>query len=748
MALFTTTAYPLTSLIEDIGHGKIGLPEIQRQFVWPNVNVRNLFDSLYRGYPAGYLLFWETGADPGMRTIGSGDVHKAPSLAIVDGQQRLTSLYAVTKAKDVIRANFKRERIRIAFNPLEERFDVTDASIVKDKAYIADISDLWKPGTNVIEFANQFVSGLRKVRELSADEISKIQLAIGKLHSLPQYSFTALTLNAGVGPETVAEVFVRINGQGKKLNQADFIMTLMSVFWDEGRADLERFARESTVQSQSGAPSPYNHFIKPSPDQMLRVGVGLGLKRARLENVYSVLRGRDADTGQVDPKKRDAQFEILRTAQAHALNNANWHHFLGALTLAGYRHEGMITSETAIIYAYVLYLIGIIDHDIDKQKMRQAIAEFFFMASLTGRYTNSPETAFEFDLAQLRVVRDGDVYLEKLRQICATTLTNDYWEITLPNSLATSASRSPSRFAYQASLVLMGARALYSPLKIADTINPAIKGSKAALEQHHLFPRAYLGKIGITELRDINQIANFAVVEWPDNLKISDQPPKEYAPALDAKLSSNEREDMQKWHALPPMWWDLPYEEFLKERRVRMGRMVRDGYQMLCGDGPSAKPTVITVAELLAAGESGGVEFKSTLRTNLHTGQPDEKIHLSALKTIVGFLNAHGGMLVIGVDDEGKVLGLAADGFPSEDKMGLHLVNLIRDRIGEIFLPYVHPHFEDQDGQRVLVVRCEKGPKPAFLKDGSVQRFYVRGANATAELSGSSVTDYVKAHFK
>jgi predicted HTH transcriptional regulator len=118
------------------------------------------------------------------------------------------------------------------------------------------------------------------------------------------------------------------------------------------------------------------------------------------------------------------------------------------------------------------------------------------------------------------------------------------------------------------------------------------------------------------------------------------------------------------------------------------------------------------------------------------------------LKTIAGFLNAHGGTLMIGVDDDGKVLGLAADGFPKEDQMGLHLVNLIRDRIGDIFLPYVHPHFEDEDDERVLVIRCEKGPKSAFVKDGSVQRFYVRGANATVELSGSSLMDYVKAHFK
>lgn len=746
MALFTTTAYPLVALVEDISLGKIGLPDIQRPFVWPNVNVRNLFDSLYRGYPAGYLLFWETGVDATMRTIGAGDTQKPPSLAIVDGQQRLTSLYAVIKAREIVRSNFKKERIRIAFNPLLERFDVTDASIVKDKAYIPDISEIWKPATNVFDFAGRFIEELKKVRALSPEEISKAQSAIGRLHALPQYTFTALTLSSSVDSETVAEVFVRINGQGKKLNQSDFIMTLMSVFWDEGRADLERFAREATAPNASGA-SPFNHFIKPSPDQLLRVSVGLGLKRARLENVYNVLQGRDAATGQVDPQKRDAQFALLRKAQERVLNLANWHHFLSALTLAGHRDEGMITSETAIIYAYVLYLVGVIDHAIDKQTMRQAIAEFFFMASLTGRYTNSPETAFEFDLAQLRGMTSGSAYINKLREICATTLTNDYWDITLPNNLATSASRSPSRFAYLASLILLGARALYSPMKIADMIDPAVKGSKAAVEQHHLYPRGYLTKIGFKEVRDINQIANFAVVEWPDNAKISDQAPQDYAPALDEKMSSSEREDMQRWHALPPVWWELPYEEFLKKRRTLMGQLVRQGYQKLCGDTPPPKPTAISIADLVAAGESDSVEFKSTLRTNLHTGQPDDKIQLAALKTIAGFLNARGGRLVIGVDDDGKVLGLTADGFPNEDKMGLHLVNLIKDRIGDIFLPYVHPHFEEEGDQRVLIIRSEKGPKPAFVKDGAIQRFYVRGANATAELSGNSVTDYVKARF-
>ena len=134
-----------------------------------------------------------------------------------------------------------------------------------------------------------------------------------------------------------------------------------------------------------------------------------------------------------------------------------------------------------------------------------------------------------------------------------------------------------------------------------------------------------------------------------------------------------------------------------------------------------------TTAELITGGETEGVEFKSTLRMNLHTGQPDEKMQMAALKTIAAFLNAGGGTLLIGVADDGSVTGLAADGFPNEDKMSLHLVNLICDRIGELFLPYGHPEFVEHDGGRVLSVRCECGPKPAFVKDGAAQRFFVRG---------------------
>src|SRR5690348_14491770 len=126
--VFTKVDYSLSSLMDAIEHGTVSLPDIQRPFVWTNAKVRNLFDSMYQGFPVGYLLFWENANVEDARVIGTDKKQKIPSLLIVDGQQRLTSLYAVTKGVPVIRENYEAERIEIAFDPIIEKFAVGDAA--------------------------------------------------------------------------------------------------------------------------------------------------------------------------------------------------------------------------------------------------------------------------------------------------------------------------------------------------------------------------------------------------------------------------------------------------------------------------------------------------------------------------------------------------------------------------------------------------------------------------------------------
>ena len=580
--LFKEVGYSLSLLIENIEMGEIGLPEIQRPFVWPNSKVRDLFDSMYRGFPVGYLLFWVNGFSEVHRQIGTNVKQKVPRLLIVDGQQRLTSLYAVMKGIPVLRKDYSQERIHIAFRPRDQRFEVTDAAIRRDPEFISDISQLWSGPLLRHQFVQSFLRRLgdHRPRPLDEDEKGELYENIDRLYDLKDYPFRALELSSTVDEENVAEVFVRINSKGTTLNQADFILTLMSVFWDDGRTELEQFCRDARQPSIS-ASSPYNYFIQPDPDQLLRVNICLGFRRARLRHVYSILRGKDLETEEFSDERREQQFAILEDAQGYALNLQNWHEFLKVLMRAGFRSGKMISSQNALLYTYALFSIGKRDYDIDGYMLRNTMARWFFMASLTGRYTGSPETKMEQDLALLRVIESGQEFARLVERIIADTFTEDYWNINLPNALATSSARSPSLFAYYAALNLLRARVLFSKMTVSELLDPALRGPKAAIERHHLFPRGYLKTLGLTSTRDTNQIANFALVEWSDNIDISDKSPAEYFPQYAARFTQQELDEMMYWHALPKGWEAMEYPEFLEARRKGIARVIRDGFLKL-----------------------------------------------------------------------------------------------------------------------------------------------------------------------
>ena len=579
--LFKEVRYDLNTLIANIDLGVIGLPDIQRPFVWKNAKVKRLFDSMYKGYPVGYFLFWQTPLEGGgEKGIGTGDKQKAPSLLIVDGQQRLTSLYAVLKSREVVRENYTREKIIISFKPSTGEFEVPDAATRRSPEYVQDISTLWAPDTKTHRFTRNFLRDLRAVREVSEAEEDRITDAIDKLKSLESYPFSALELLKNVDEEDVSDVFVRINSEGKKLNQADFILTIMSVFWDEGRADLEAFCRDARTAGSNG-PSAYNYLLHPDPDQMLRVAVGVAFQRARLQYVYSILRGKDLRSGEFSTARRDEQFVLLQRAQARVLDLTNWHEYLKAVNQAGYQKGDFLSSKNNFIYCYLMFLIGREQYGMDYGTLRRLIARWFFMTSLTGRYTGSPESRMENDLASLRDADAAEAFVAVLDRFIDQVLTNDFWTINLPEGLASSASRGPELFAYYASLDVLNAEGLFSNLQVSKLLVAGIKSKKSALERHHLFPKAYLKRQGITDKRSTNQIANFALVEWGDNITISDQPPSVYLSIQLAKLTTAQRERQYYHHALWDGWEDTSYRDFLEERRRRMAVVIRAAWDRL-----------------------------------------------------------------------------------------------------------------------------------------------------------------------
>jgi hypothetical protein len=579
--LFKKVDYSLKKLIEDIDMGDIGLPDIQRPFVWATSKVRDLFDSMYRGFPIGYLLFWENG-DPGVhRGIGEKLKQKVPNLLVVDGQQRLTSLYAVMKAVKVIGKDFRRFSIRIAFNPLEEKFEVTNPAIERDAEWISDICELWKPETDMFAFVNKFLQRFQEEHDLSEEKRSKISKAISRLEKLVDYPLTALEVSSSVDEDKVAEIFVRINSKGTPLNQADFILTLMSVFWDEGRAQLEEFCRCSKTPTADNSPSPFNHFLRPNPDQLLRVSVALGFRRARLEYVYSLLRGKDLQTGKFSVEQRESQFVLLDEAQSYTLDLLNWHEFFKVLKRAGYHNEKLISSQLAVLYTYAMWLIGKREFGVDIYRLREVMARWFFMVALKGRYSSSPESQMDQDLAILRGLHSPESFLSALDRIIDAEFTRDFWEVTLPNELQTAAARNTGQFAYYSSLCLLDAQVLYSPMKVVDMLDQSSKGKKSAVERHHLFPRKYLQREGLREDRLINQMANYAMVEWSDNIAISDHPPDDYVPEMEKRFKHDELVQMYKWHALPERWYEMDYHSFLDQRRGKIASVIREGFNKL-----------------------------------------------------------------------------------------------------------------------------------------------------------------------
>ena len=753
ITVFKDSSYSLSMLLEGIDRGEIALPDIQRPFVWKPAKVRDLFDSMYRGFPVGNLLFWATGAEMGARRIGTHAHEAAPRLMIVDGQQRLTSLYSVLTRKEVLRADYSSSRIRIAFRPRDGSFEVANAAVVKNPEFIPDISIVWVGSRRKKE--REFIKRLEASKgELTEDRRDDLLEAIDRLYDLRNYPFKVMELAPSVDEDQVADVFVRINSAGVNLGQADFILTLMSVWWEEGRKQLEAFARDARIPGS--APSPANPFIDPSADQMLRVVAGLAFRRGRLRYVYQVLRGKDLETGEISAEIRERQFAALHEAQAETLSLTNWHEFLKAVRRAGYRSRAMISSENNLMFSYLMYLIGHRDYGIDRKTLREAIAQWFFMTSLTGRYTGNFESRVEQDLRRVAEAKSSEDFMATLNGIIDTALTEDFWTIQLPSSLETSSAYGPTVFAYSASLVLLNARPLFSPLHLGELLDPSTHAPRSAVERHHLFPKAYLTRIGIDRTVQRNQIANYAFVEWPDNASIGDLPPSEYFPPLFEDLTRQQQKQARFWHALPEGWERMDYRDFLQRRRVLIAEVVRAALAKLRTGQlpeeealpPSTGLPAWSLEDLLAEMETERVEFKSSAYFSYRSNIPERVITEAVLKTVAGFLNANGGVLAIGIADDGEILGIQPD-LDKKNVDGDRYVGSLTTAIGRSLGPLASTmakiQLEAVNGVQVALVRVTPAPEPIYAKVSKGDRvFFARVNNSTRVLDGPDLVGYVK----
>lgn len=587
--IFSNTTLTVNQLIEKIDTGELGLPELQRPFIWKDSKVRDLFDSLMRGYPIGYLMLWECPSLEKKKSIGV-DLHSydSPKEVIIDGQQRLTSLYAVMKGKKVINSKFDEKSIIISYNPLQDKFEVGYQATKKDPEWIYNISDVYTTSSS-FKFINSFIKRLSEYREckggvLTEAEQDTISENINAIVNLKNHTLPVFDIKANAEEEDVSEIFVRVNSGGVSLKQNDFILTLLSLYWDEGRKEIEEFSKESTFPTK-GKTTSYNQITTVAAQDLIRVVMAYAFDRARLKYGYKLLRGADFDKrGAVDGELRIQRFDTLKDKLPDVLDVHSWHEFLKAIMNAGYLSGDLILSGNAIFYSYAFYLIAKHRFHASYNENMHLTSLWFFYASLVSLYTGSFESTVESHLNSIKDLSTLKEYKDFILSRVNERLTNDYFDITLVGSegLAVSGKGNNAWNAYVAALNIIDAKILFSKsnLLVSKLFEPGTDGNRKSLEKHHLFPKAHMKAQGYTDAK-INQMANYAFIDWKDNMDILDDAPSVYYPIVCEGRSDEEILRMEEENALPHGWENMPYEDFLVERRKLMAAKIKQAFDLL-----------------------------------------------------------------------------------------------------------------------------------------------------------------------
>lgn len=521
MELFKNIPSKVGDLVRDVRIGKIGLPDLQRPFVWKDNKIRELYDSMLKGYPIGYIMLWESPADYDEKKSGigiNGKIYTEPKELVIDGQQRLTALVASMYGVKVKDKNFVEREIKISFNPLTREFAVWTSAFERTPEWIPKVSDVFlaKENNTISAFRRKYIRAVNEARNkreekaLTDAEEDLIENNINDLLNLSEYSLPTLEISYNAREEDVADIFVRVNSGGQSLTENNFIQTLISVYENETSDQMNLFCEQSRIPASG---TSYNNIIAIEPSHLIRMAVGVGFRRARLRYAYMLLRGKNLETGKYSAEERQENLAKFKEALLKVMDLNNWHAFLNCIGEAGYISKTQIASSNAVVFSYVLYLIAKYDYKLDAVRLKKTIAKWFFMGAITYFYTGSTESEVEKQFADLRNVHDAEQFIAYIERTITTRFTEDYFRLTLPNELNSAAAISPAWNGYIAAQVVLNTPMLFSATPVSKYFILGASGTKNAVDKHHIFPKNYLTQIGYMTDRERNQIANFTYKE-------------------------------------------------------------------------------------------------------------------------------------------------------------------------------------------------------------------------------------------
>jgi len=592
---YSVTQVPIRNLFAWIDSGEIAIPEIQRPFVWDAVKVRKMLDSLFMGYPVGYLIAWR---NPNVK-LKDGSTSFGKRI-IIDGQQRITALMAAILGFEVVNKDYKRVRIKIAFHPIKQQFEVSNPAIEKDISWLPDIADVFDSKTSLFNLVTDYC---QKNPGATNDEIFS---SIESLRGIVNNQIGLIDLDSELDIETVTEIFIRVNSAGVPLSQADFAMSKIAVneiyggnmlrkaidyfchlaiapeFFQELKND-EDFANSEFMHQMSWLRRENDDLYDPSYTDMLRVAFTSEFRRGRLEDLVALLSGRNFETRQYEDVIVEDSFNRLEKGINQFMNEDHFQRFIMIIRSAGFVNASMIRSQNSLNFAYILYLTlrdqGFPNADIDLYVRR-----WFVMSILTGRYSSSPESTFDQDIRQIH-----ELGVEKYADIqIRGQLSDAFWKSVLPQALNTSVASSPYFRLFEAAQVKMIDTGFLSrDIIVRDLI-------EVQSDVHHIFPRNYLKKNGMSR-EQYNQIANYAVAQSEINIAIGSKEPKIYfSQLLDQCQGGPKRygnitdldslKDNFRANCIPNGMEEMTsddYSSFLSERRVLMAQKIRKYFEDL-----------------------------------------------------------------------------------------------------------------------------------------------------------------------
>ncbi len=596
MAKYSVNNYSVDNIISWISSGEIAIPEMQRPFVWDTSKVRDLMDSLYQGYPVGYIIIWK---NPDVK-LKDGTFSTGKKI-VIDGQQRITALTAAIAGQEVINQNYKKIRIKISFNPIDEKFEVYNPAIGKDSKFIDDISELFKPGFSDFNFSIEYAN-------MNGVDPSDINRTITKLKAITANNIGVIDLNQDLDIETVTDIFIRINSKGTVLSQADFAMSKISSNEKYGgdiiRKTIDYFCHLKqrpmdieAIQINDFDFSELDEFEKikwvadnhddiymPSYSDVLRVAFTSQFKRGKLADLVNLLSGRNFETRDYEEDIADDSYRKLHEGVMKFVNKTNFDRYMMIIKSAGIIDASLIRSVNVLNFGYILYIL-MKDKGIDPSVTETVVRKWIVLSILTGRYSGSPESMFDYDVKRF----DANDPKEYLNQVELGELSDAYWEHILPERLNTSVSSSPYFKVFLIAQVKMQDKGFLSK---QITVRNLIEDRG---DIHHLFPKNYLQKNGQNNRVFYNQIANYAMTQSEINIRIKDEAPKNYMskvleqiqtkePYIGGIVTEEELKESFRQTCIPEDFvkYDInDYREFLEKRRILMADKIKEYYQSL-----------------------------------------------------------------------------------------------------------------------------------------------------------------------